>query len=159
MKPKHLTAVLAALVITGVAISVVLSLKRPAEAKRASAPQTTTARELPGAVKSLVREVAESNPSGLPRTTRKILELAPIGSPLEVARQTMTEHGFVCSVDSYANPAQMSNSAIWNTPFVRGGQRLMVTNVARLTCKTNGCTATFWLVNGETTSLAVKGQF
>ena len=82
-----------------------------------------------------------------------------MGSPLEVARQSMTEHHFVCSVDSYTNPAQMSNSAIWNTPFVRGGQRLMVTNVARLTCRTNGCTVTFWVVNGETASLAVKGQF
>ena len=159
MKPKHLTVAFAALVITGLAISVVLNLQRGAERKRASAPQTTTARELPAAVKSLVRDVAGRNPSELPTTTRKILELVPIGSPLEAALQTMTQHQFICSVDSYTNPAQMSNSAIWNNPFVKGGQRMAVTNVARLTCKTNGCDVTFWLINGETTSLSVKGQF
>jgi hypothetical protein len=159
MKAKPLTIAVAALVVTGLAVVVALSLQRGAESKRASAPHTTTARELPGTVKSLVRDVAGRSSSELPRTTREILELVPIGTPLEAARQRMTEHHFVCSLDSYTNPAQMSNSAIWNAPFVKGGQRMAVTNVARLTCKTNDCAVTFWLINGETTSLAVKGQF
>jgi hypothetical protein len=81
-----------------------------------------------------------------------------MGTLLEEARQTMTQHQFSCSVDSYTNPAQMSNSAIWYGPFVKNGQRLAVTNVSRLTCTTNGCVVTFWVVNGETTSLAVKGD-
>lgn len=158
MNPKHFTAILAALAITALAMFAVLTLQRGGT-KRGSTPQTTTARELPGAVKSLVGDVAGRNPSELPRTTRDILELVPIGTPLEAARQTMTQHHFVCSVDSYTSPAQMSNSAIWNTPFIKGGQRLEVTNVARLRCETNGCAVTFWLINGETTSLSVKGQF
>jgi hypothetical protein len=81
-----------------------------------------------------------------------------MGTPLEAARQIMTQHQFICSVDSFTNPAQMSNSAIWNTPFVKGGQRLAVTNVSRLKCQTNSCVVTFWLVNGETTSFSVKGK-
>jgi hypothetical protein len=103
-----------------------------------------------------LRDIASGNRSEL---SRQILELVPIGTPLEGARRTMTQHQFSCSVDSYTSPAEMSNSAIWDAPFVKNGQRLAVTNVSRLTCATNGCVATFWVVNGETTSLAVKGNF
>src|SRR5512140_201567 len=146
MKPKHITVVLAALVITGLAVLVVLNLQRSAESKRTtSVPQTTTARELPSAVESFAREVVGRNPPE--RTARQILERVPTGTSLEAARQTMTEHQFICSVESYTNPAQMSNSAIWNTPLVKGGQRLAITNVSRLRCETNGCAVTFWLIN------------
>jgi len=70
----------------------------------------------------------------------------------------MTQHQFTCSVTSYTNPAQMSNSSIWYAPFVKNGQRLAVTNVSRMICTTNACVVTFWVVNGETTSFAVKGD-
>jgi hypothetical protein len=106
----------------------------------------------------VVRDIAGGNRSELPRTSAQILELVPMGTLLEDARQTMTQHQFSCAIDSYTNPAQMSNSAIWYAPFVKNGQRLAVTNVSRLTCTTNGCVVTFWVVNGETTSLAVKGE-
>jgi hypothetical protein len=102
------------------------------------------------------RDIATGNRSEL---SRQILELVPFGTPLKEARRTMTQRQFTCSVDSYTNPAEMSNSAIWEAPFVKNGQRLAVTNVSRLTCATNGCVATFWVINGETTSLAVKGNF
>ena len=133
----------------------VLNVQR--SAKR-SASQAAT----PGLVstaKSVLRELVRGNPSESESTSSQIIELVPFGTPLEAARQIMTQHQFSCSVDSYTNPAQMSNSSIWNHPFVKDGQRLAVTNVARLRCETNGCHVTFWVVNGETVSLAVKGKF
>lgn len=114
--------------------------------------------ELGQIAKYAVRDLASGNRSELPRTTGLLLEWVPAGTLLEDARQTMTQRRFSCSVDSYTNPAQMSNSAVWYAPFVKNGQRLIVTNVSRLTCTTNRCVATFWVVNGETTSLAVKGD-
>jgi hypothetical protein len=159
MRPKNVIIVLASIVIVGFAVFGVLYLQRSAERRRgASAPHTAT-RELANAARSLVRDLASRDPSGLPATTKQLLELVPMGTSLETARQIMTKHQFICSIDAYTNPAQMSNSAIWYVPFVKDGQRLAITNVARLKCETNGCSVTFWLVNGETTSLSVKGQF
>jgi hypothetical protein len=159
MKPKNIVIALAVIAIAGTAILVGLNFQRGAERKRSTSAPQTVARELASEAKSFVRDLAGRNPSELSRTTRHILELVPMGTPLDAARQTMAEHQFVCSVDSYTNPAQMSNSTIWNTAFVKGGQRLPVTNVARLKCETNGCAVTLWLVNGETTSLSVQGRF
>ena len=159
MKPNYVIIAFVAIAIVGLA-AFVLRVSPWAERKMSSStPPTSMARELPSAAKSLVNDVTGRNPSEPPRTTSHILELVPMGTTLEAARQIMTEHQFVCSVDCYTNPAQMSNGAIWNTAYVKGGRRFAVTNVSRLKCESNGCAVTFWLVNSETISLSVKGQF
>jgi hypothetical protein len=159
MKPKYVIAALAVIAIVGFPVFLALKFQHSTGRKGGAPAPQTSARELASATASFVRDLVRHDPSELPKTTGQILEIVPFGTPLEAARKTMTEHHFVCSLDSYTNPAQMSNSAIWNTPFLKGGQRLTVTNVARLRCETNGCAVTFWMVNGETTSLSVKGQF
>ncbi len=158
MKPKHIILGLAAIAIVGLPVFVILSSQSSAGGTSSASAIQAKTRGLATVARLFVRDVLGSDRE-LPQTTRQTLELVPFGTPLEAARRTMTEHQFTCSLDSYTNPAQMSNSAIWNGPVVKNGQRLMVTNVARLTCKSNGCIVTFWLVNGETTSLAVKGRF
>jgi hypothetical protein len=159
MKPKLAIVALATIAVVGFAVFAVLRSQSSAGGKRGASAGQPKARELAGGARSLVRDLLGRNPSEFPETTKRTLELVPFGTPLEAACQTMTEHQFICSVDSYTNPAQMSNSAIWNTPFVKNGQPLAITNVSRLKCKTNNCVLTFWLINGETTSLSVKGHF
>ena len=158
MKTKYVIIASVAIAIAVFAVFVALLLQPTTGRKSGPSEVQTKARELATVVRLVARDLGGRDPE-LPGTTRKALELVPFGTPLEAARQTMNEHQFICSVDSYTNSAQMSNSAIWNAPFVKGGERLAVTNVARLICKTNSCTLTFWLVNGETTSLSVKGEF
>jgi hypothetical protein len=147
MKPKYILIVFAAVAVAACVVFVVLNF-----------PRQVAPPGLVSTAMTFLRDLVGHNPPELPRTTRKILEFVPFGTSLEAARQIMTQHQFSCSVDSYTNPAQTPNSAIWNRPFVKGGLRLAVTNVSRLTCATNGCVVTFWVVNGETTSLAVKGE-
>jgi hypothetical protein len=152
---KRKSIVIAAVVIglAGCIVFFVLDARRAAKSGR-----NTSIRELVRMAEYVVRDISSGNRSELPRTTAQLLELVPMGTPLEETRQTMRQHQFSCSVNLYTNPAQMSDSSIWYAPFVKNGQRLAVTNVSRLTCTTNGCVATFWVVNGETTGLAVKGD-
>lgn len=157
MKRKFVMIGLGAVAILGLALFVALRFQF--RGTGGGSGLSNTARELVNAAKSLGRDMMGRGPSKLPKANERVLELVPMGTPLEAARQIMTEHHFNCSVDSYDSPTQMSDRAIWNRPFVKGGQRWAVTNVARLKCETNGCVVTFWLINGETTSLSLKGDF
>jgi hypothetical protein len=152
MKRKSIIIAVTAIALAGCVVFFVLDARRAARSGR-----KTSMTELVRTVEYVIRDIAGGNRSD--RTTAQILDLVPTGTPLEEARQTMTQHLFSCSVASYTNPAQMSYSGIWYAPFVKNGQRLAVTNVSRLTCTTNRCVVTFWVVNGETTSFAVKGDF
>lgn len=158
MKAKHVPIVLVAIAVVGFAALLVVNFHPSTGNKTGASAFRTNAREMATAARFIIRDLL-GRERGLPQTTKQTLEWVPFGSPLETARQTMTDHQFSCTVDSYTNPAQLANRAIWNTPFVKDGQSLPVTNVARLTCKTNGCTLTFWVVNGETRSLAAEGKF
>jgi hypothetical protein len=155
MNRKFIVMALTAAGVAGCLVFFVLDAKRNA----ARSGRKTSISELARRAEYVVRDLAGGNRSELSKTSGQILELVPFGTSLEAARQIIMQHQFSCSIDSYTNPAQMSNSAIWYAPFVKNGQRLAVTNVSRLKCTTNTCVATFWVVNGETTSLAVKGDF
>ncbi len=96
------------------------------------------------------------------KSSEQILELVPLGTPLASAQQAMEQRQFKCSVVSYSDPSQMTNSSelrIWRQDIVRGGQHFPVTNVARLKCERTNCVVMFTVLNGETTGVAVKGKF
>jgi hypothetical protein len=95
------------------------------------------------------------------KMSEQILQWVPYGTPLTSARQIMEQHQFICSVVSFTNAAQMSNSAdavLWNTIVERGGQRFPVTNVSHLECRTPQCHITFSVVNDETTGFSAFGR-
>ena len=96
------------------------------------------------------------------KSSEQVLELVPFGTPLASAQQTMEQRHFKCSVVSYSDPSQMTNTALlslWRQDIVKGGQHLQVTNVARLRCERTNCLVVFTVLNGETTGAAVKGKF
>jgi hypothetical protein len=95
------------------------------------------------------------------RMGRQIQQWVPDGTPLAAARQIMEQHQFTCSVVSFTNAEQMSNSpdaVLWNTIVTRDGQHYKVTNVSHLDCKTPQCEITFSVVNGETTGFYGGGS-
>ena len=96
------------------------------------------------------------------KSSEQVLELIPFGTPLVSAQQTMEQRHFKCSVVSYSDPSQMTNTAelrLWRQDIVKGGKHIQVTNVARLSCERTNCVVMFTVLNGETTGVAVKGKF
>src|SRR5689334_21405167 len=108
MKRKSIIIALIVIGLVGCTVFFVLDARRAARSGR-----KTSMSELVRMAEYVVRDIARGNRSELPRTTAQLLELVPMGTPLEEARQTMTQHQFICSVNSYSNPAQMPNNAIW----------------------------------------------
>ena len=95
------------------------------------------------------------------KLSRQIQQWVPDGTPLAAARQMMQQHQFKCSVISFDNAEQMTNSAdavLWKTIVVRDGQHFAVTNVSHLECKTPQCGITFSVVNGETVGFTAGGS-
>ena len=85
----------------------------------------------------------------------QIQKWVPFGTSLEEAQKTMEQHQFTCSVVSYENAAQMSNSpdaVAWKTTVVRNNQSFKVTNVSHLVCEKLRCSFTFSVVNGQISS-------
>src|ERR1700690_653295 len=103
----------------------------------------------------LVTLIGCSRPESQAHTMgEQISQWVPDGTPLALAQQIMEQHQFICSVVSYDNAEQMSNSpdaVLWKTIVVKDGQHFAVTNVSHLECKKPQCNITFSVVNGATT--------
>jgi hypothetical protein len=91
----------------------------------------------------------------------QISQWVPVGTPLAAAQRIMEEHQFTCSVVSYANAEQMSNSpdaVLWKTIVTRDRQHFAVTNISHLECKSPQCSITFTVVNGEVSGHSAFGR-
>lgn len=91
----------------------------------------------------------------------QILQWVPFGTCLAEARQVMEQHQFTCSVVSYDNAQQMTNSADalrWKTIVARNRQHFAVSNVTHLECKRPHLSITFSVVNGETAGFRAGGR-
>lgn len=92
---------------------------------------------------------------------KQISQWVPDGTSLALARQTMEQHQFACSVTSYSNAAQMSNdpdAVLWKTIVTRGRQHFPVTNISHLECKTPQCHVTFTIINDEVSGYSAFGS-
>jgi len=95
------------------------------------------------------------------KMSRQIHQWVPDGTPLAAARRTMEQQQFACSVVSFDNAEQMSNSpdaVLWKTIVVRDGQHFKVTNVSHLECRSPQCSITFRVVNGQTAGFSAGGR-
>ena len=92
---------------------------------------------------------------------QQISQWVPDGTPLAAARQAMERHQFTCSVVSYANAGEMSNSpdaVLWKTIVTRDRQHFAVTNISHLECKKPECSITFTVINGEVSGHSALGR-
>ncbi len=91
----------------------------------------------------------------------QIRQWVPDGTPLVSARRIMERHQFACSVASFSNAGQMSNSpdaVLWKTIVTRHGQQFAVTNISYLQCQRPWCHVTFWIINGEVSGHSAFGR-
>jgi hypothetical protein len=91
----------------------------------------------------------------LRKTSKQVEQWIPMGTSLAVARQTMEQHQFRCSVASYDSVEQMKlvrpeEIGIWKESVIRDHVMQDVTNVTDLECKKERLWVNLRLVNGET---------
>ena len=89
------------------------------------------------------------------QTSEKVSQWVPMGTSLAVARQTMEQHQFACTVSSYDSREQMQkewpkDTAIWNERIIKDRVIQDVKNVTYLQCKQGNLAVLLQLINGET---------
>jgi hypothetical protein len=94
----------------------------------------------------------------LAQSSEQVRQWVPMGSPLAVARQTMEEHQYKCSVTSFNSVEEMqrvlpNDIGIWKEMVIRDRVIHDITNVTYLECKREPLVVLLRLVNGETTGI------
>ena len=94
----------------------------------------------------------------LRKTSEEVRQWVPMGTSLAVARQTMEQHQYSCSVSSYDSLEQMQRERpkdieIWSEKIIRDHVIQSITNVTYLECKQGHLAVLLRLVNGETTGI------
>jgi hypothetical protein len=99
----------------------------------------------------------------LRKTSADVQQWVPMGTSLAVARQTMEQHQFTCSVSSYDSLEQMQRERpkdieVWKEKIIRDHVIQPITNVTYLECKQGHLAVLLRLINGETMGIFSSEQ-